>query len=153
MGDSCLRSMKLLLLLLVGLGLLPLITECATSRFKRWSASPGCSSCSSSYSYSVPSYSPSSSCSYCGSSSYVATAPACGGNCYSSGGGGGHGGGGRRRGGGGRGKSYNQGRRAGKRARKRLGKFKSKVVGFLNGITSGGGGGCRSGRCGRCGSG
>merc|ERR1712037_1084641 len=50
MGDSCLRSMRLLLLL-VGLGLLPLITECATSRFKRWSASPGCSSCSSSYSY------------------------------------------------------------------------------------------------------
>ena len=38
--DSCLRSMKLLLLLLGGLGVLPLITECATSRFKRWSASP-----------------------------------------------------------------------------------------------------------------
>merc|ERR1719295_2389129 len=99
--------MKLLLLLL-SLGLLPLITEGATSRFKRWSSSPSCS--------------PSSSCSYCGSSGYVATAPACGGNCYSSGGGGGHGGGGRGRGGGGgRGRSYNQGRRAGKRARKRLG--------------------------------
>merc|ERR1711971_308620 len=113
-----------LLLLLLGIGLLPLITECATSRFKRWSASPGCSSCSSSsYStYSAPSYSPSSSCSYCGSSGYVATAPACGsGGCYSSGGGGG----GKRR-------SYNQGRRAGKRAKKRLGKFKSKVAGFLN---------------------
>merc|ERR1719430_1557140 len=92
-----------LLLLLVALGLLPLITECASSRFKRWSASPGCSSCSSGYSYSAPSY----SCSYCGSSGYVATAPACGGNCYSSGGG-------RGRGGGGKGRSYNQGRRAGK---------------------------------------
>merc|ERR550517_885684 len=105
--------MKLLLLALVGL--MPLNTECATSRFKRWSASPGCSSCSSGYSYSAPSY----SCSYCGSSGYVATAPACGGNCYSSGGGGGGGcagggGGGR---GGGRRRSYNKGRRAGRRAR------------------------------------
>merc|ERR1719153_849026 len=107
-----------LLLLLVALGLMPLIAKCATSRFKRWSSSsPGCSSCSSGYSYSAPSYSPSSSCSYCGSSGYVSTAPACGsGNCYSSGGGHHGGGGGRGRGGGGKGRrrSYNKGRRAGR---------------------------------------
>merc|ERR550517_446742 len=124
-----------LLLVLLAIGLLPLMVESAASRFKRWSASPGCSSCSSSYSFSPPSYSPSSSCSYCSGSGYAATAPACGGNCYSSSGGGGCGGrgcgGGR---GGGRGKSYNQGRRAGKRARKRLRKFKSKAAGFLNGL-------------------
>merc|ERR1719167_1963109 len=114
-----------LLWLLFALGLLPLLTESATSRVKRWEASPPtCSTCYSSYTYPAPSYSPSSTCSYCGSSGYVATAPACGGNCYSSsgcGGGGCRGGGGGGRGGGRR-RSYNKGRRAGRRARKRLGK-------------------------------
>merc|ERR1719402_872812 len=105
-----------LLLLLIALGLLPLLVESATSRVKRWEVSPPtCSTCSSgysSYAYTAPSYSPSSTCSYCGSSGYVATAPACGGNCYSSSGcgGGGCGGGGGGGRGGGRRRSYNKGR-------------------------------------------